>query len=160
MKQDTAPSALQGLSFLVGRVYYNYVALLSSHLAKSGLSEHLIPGMGNILFALFEEDDVPMKAVTERASIAASTLTGMVKRMEDAGLVVRYRDKSDGRSTRLALTPLGRSLKPRCLELALTMERELNKGLSAAEQDTLLHLLSRVSGNIQSSLTDLRGTEE
>jgi DNA-binding MarR family transcriptional regulator len=156
---DEGRSVRQGLSFLVGRVYYNYVALLSVHLAKTGLGEHLIPGMGNILFVLFEEDDLPMKAITERASIAASTLTGMVKRMEAAGLVERRRDGADGRSVRLALTPLGRSLRPRCLELAERMEGFLNAGLSGGEQEMLRELLSRVAGNIQTSLQQQRGAE-
>jgi DNA-binding MarR family transcriptional regulator len=151
-----AIAANQGLSFLIGRFYYNYVALLSNHLTEKGLDAHLVPGMGSILFVLFEEEDLTMKEVADRAGIAASTLTAMVRRMEQAKLLVRSRDAADGRSYRLSLTPLARSLESQCFLVSRDINHELTAGLSPAERDTLNSLLARVARNIETACSSHR----
>ena len=45
------------MSFYLGRAYYAYVGLLERVLANHDLDGHLRPGMGHVLFALFEQDD-------------------------------------------------------------------------------------------------------
>ncbi len=151
-----ASATQQGLSFLIGRLYYNYVALLSAHLAEKGLDAHLAPGMGSILFVLFEDDGLTMRDVAGRAGIAASTLTAMVRRMEQARLLVRSRDAADGRSFRLHLTPLAQSLQSQCLLVSRDINRELNAGLSRAEQNTLHSLLLKVAHNIEAACASHR----
>jgi DNA-binding MarR family transcriptional regulator len=49
-------------------------------------------------------------ALAEILRVHPSTLTGVLHRLEDRGLVKRTRDPHDGRRVRLALTPRGRAL--------------------------------------------------
>lgn len=142
-----------GVSFMLGRAYYNYVALLSRMLADRGLDEHLIPGMGPVLFVLFEEDRLPMKEVASRIELAASTLSGMVRRMESAGLVRRVQNENDGRSALLELTPLARSLEPKCQELTSRLEEHLCAEFTPAERAALSRLLRRLTGNLCNALS-------
>ncbi len=153
---NTVKRDLQPLSFLVGRVYYNYVALLTQHLKETGLDEHLLPGMGGILFVLFEEDNLNFREVTRRAGIAASTLTGMVRRMEQAGLLTREADEEDRRSFRLRLTRRANALRERCFAVSDQLEAELNAGIPTAQQQLLRRLMTQVSGNIQSRLRAMK----
>lgn len=52
-----------------------------------------------------------VKALGERLHLDSGTLTPMLKRMEQAGLVSRTRSAADERQVAVALTPRGRALK-------------------------------------------------
>jgi DNA-binding MarR family transcriptional regulator len=73
------------------------------------------------LFALYEQDQVSIKDLAERSQLACSTLTGVLQRMESAGLITRSRDTVDGRSVKVTLTKLGRKLESKCREVAQRM---------------------------------------
>jgi DNA-binding MarR family transcriptional regulator len=109
---------LDQLIWYLGRAYYTYVGLLEQVLAESGLDRHVRPGMGHVLFTLFEQDERSIKDIAARSQLACSTLTGLLDRMQSAGLIERRRDREDGRIVRIRLTPLGRSLEPRCQAVA------------------------------------------
>jgi MarR family transcriptional regulator, organic hydroperoxide resistance regulator len=148
------------VSFLLGRAYYNYVALLSQMLADWELDKYLIPGMGQVLFVLFEEDCLPMKEVARRVELAASTLSGMVRRMESAGLVRRVQNDQDGRSVLLEMTALARSLEPRCQELTSRLEEDICAGFSPAERAALGRLLKRLTANLRGALKRKPGSQD
>jgi DNA-binding MarR family transcriptional regulator len=120
---------LDQLIWYLGRAYYAYVGLLEEVLAETGLDRHLRPGMGHILFTLFEEDDRSIKDIAARSQLACSTLTGMLVRMESAGLIERRRDADDGRVVRIRLTPLARSLEPRCRAVAQQLNELFETGM-------------------------------
>lgn len=110
--KDSDP--LDRLIWDVGRAFYAYVGRLEIELDDHGLGDVLAPGMGPILFTLFEEDNRSIKAIAARTQLSSSTLTGLLKRMEKADLVERRRDETDGRVVRVRLTPHARALQPRC----------------------------------------------
>lgn len=148
--QDAVPpdpgneDALEQISFYLGRAYYNYVALLERTMAELGLDRHLCPGMGHILFALFKEDDRIIKDIARQVSLSQSTLTGMLARMERAGVIERRRDADDGRAVRVRLTALGRSLEPRCWRALDMLNRVLRAGMSEEEIQQTKHGLAHM----------------
>lgn len=143
---------LDQIGFLLGRAYYSYIGLLQRWLDVNGLAQHLKPGMGSLLFALFREDDRSVSAVAAELQLAKSTMTGMVARMRDAGLVTLADDQRDGRAWRLKLTPLALSLKSRCLQLAVEMDELLGHKLTATERKQFRRALSLVTQTIAESL--------
>ncbi|MHC4916062.1 MAG: MarR family winged helix-turn-helix transcriptional regulator [Planctomycetota bacterium] len=144
-----AGRALADLNFCLGRAYHACVALTRKVLAETGLDAHIAPGMGHILYALFERDDLVIKEIAERTSLSLSTLTGLLRSMEGAGLVERRRDETDGRAVRVTLTSLGRSLRERCYGLHAKLMGVLEKSLSRAEAGRLRELLGRVLESIE-----------
>src|SRR5262245_59428583 len=88
---------LEELSFFIGRAYYNYNLLLERTLVAIGLDEHVSPGMGHLLFALFERDDCNMKDIVARTRLSFPTITAMIAQMERVGLLARRPDPDDGR---------------------------------------------------------------
>ena len=94
-------AALDELSFYIGRVYFNYKLLLERALFDRGLDEHLSPGMGHILFALFENDDCNIKEIVARTQLSFPTITVLLAQMEKTGLIERRRDRKDGRAVRI-----------------------------------------------------------
>ena len=64
-----------------------------------------------VMLVLWEEDQVGMKALGERLHLDSGTLTPLLKRMEQGGLLRRTRDADDERQVRVALAETGRMLR-------------------------------------------------
>ncbi len=69
------------------------------------------------MLALWQEDGLTVRALGEQLHLNSGTLTPMLKRMEQAGLVRRTRDKQDERLVRTELTEAGRGLRTRALHV-------------------------------------------
>ncbi len=141
----SADDPLDQIVWYIGRAYYAYVGLLERVLAETGLDRHVRPGMGHILFALFEEDGRSIKDIAARTQLSGSTLTGMLARMEKAGVIGRRRDDEDGRVIRVRLTPLGRSLEPRCRLVIGTLGEVFHAGMGAKDALHAKRLLRRLT---------------
>ncbi len=143
---------LSEIGFLLGRAYYSYIGLLQRWLDQEGLSEHLKPGMGSLLFALFRKDNRSFSEIADELQLAKSTMTGMVSRMRKAGLVTVTADATDSRVLRLRLTPLAISLKPQSRNLARKVERLLSRKLSQTAQQSLRNSLFKITQTIADEL--------
>jgi len=135
---------LDQIAFYIGRAYYTYVGWLENLLAQRGLDGHLRPGMGPILCALYREDNLSIKQIATQTQLSLSTLTGMLKRMERAGLVKRRRDVRDGRVVRVRLTRLAESLESEVFQIAKHINEEFVKGLGEKEVAASRRLLVRL----------------
>lgn len=138
--------------WLLGRAYLNYTVVLQQQLLADGLAEHIRPGMGSLLFALFEKDDIPLRDLTARTGAAPSTVTEMIQHMSFAGLVNCVRDGSDKRAVRVSLTHAGRTLEPRVRALELRLRGILEHGMKATDAAQLRTGLCRVVQNLHEHL--------
>lgn len=64
-----------------------------------------------VLIALWAEDGRRVSDLGEELSLDSNTLTPLLRRMEQAGLVTKTRDREDERVVRIALTDKGRDLQ-------------------------------------------------
>lgn len=88
-----------------------------------------------VLNALGEADGMSVGSIAHRLALESSTITPLVKRMEQAGLVTRQRSRTDERQVQVDLTAAGRALLVRCNCLNETLiERS---GMTLAELDAL-----------------------
>ncbi|TFE29930.1 MarR family winged helix-turn-helix transcriptional regulator [Cohnella luojiensis] len=69
------------------------------------------------LLVLWEEDRMSVKKLGERLYLDSGTLTPLLKKLENMGLLTRVRDKQDERSVIIALTEQGARLKERAIEI-------------------------------------------
>lgn len=63
------------------------------------------------MLVLWEQDGLTVKALGERLHLDSGTLTPMLKRMAQAGLLTRQRSEEDERQVAISLTPKGRELR-------------------------------------------------
>jgi DNA-binding MarR family transcriptional regulator len=136
---------LEGVSFYLGRAYYRYIALVESALQEIGVAGRVRPGMGHVLFALFEKDDRVIKEIAERADVSPSTLTGILRQMQRHGLIERRADAEDGRAVRVRLTPRAKALEKRLRGAQVRVQRVMYADLSDAELRTLKRSLARMA---------------
>lgn len=79
----------------------------------------------------------------------ASTVTGIVDRMEREGLVERRRSPEDRRVVHIVLTPQGKRLARRIPIEPIQIFRQILGELSAKEAAELERLLTRVAGRVR-----------
>jgi DNA-binding MarR family transcriptional regulator len=84
-----------------------------------------------VLSTLWETDRQAIGVIAERLSLEPSTITPLVKRLEQAGFVARERDPTDERRVYVNLTDAGRDLRPRTACLTETLL--VRSGLTVAQ---------------------------
>ena len=88
--------------------FYNKTVFRSEN--KSGTD--LSPSFIKSLFAFVNpEEDYPIGELGKNASVKSSTMTDMVDRMENEGLVERVKDKNDRRLVKVRLTKKGKKTR-------------------------------------------------
>jgi DNA-binding MarR family transcriptional regulator len=88
-----------------------------------------------VLSALWESDGRTIGAIAERLDLEPSTITPLVKRLEQAGFVARRRNPDDERQVQVSLTPKGWSMREETVCLAEALLKR--SGLSVAQVQAL-----------------------
>lgn len=108
-------------------------------------------GMWGFLRALWEEDGLTQRELSERVGTREPTTVTALHAMEKRGLVIRVQNTADRRKSNIYLTAPARSLR----ELALPTAREVNRvaaaSLTRAEIATLKRLLTRIRANLNTA---------
>ena len=87
----------------LARCYQAFERVSDAHIRRSGLT----PPQFDIVVTLGNTPGLSFKELGSRTLITKGTLTGVVDRLEERGLVERMASQQDGRSTLVRLTPEG-----------------------------------------------------
>jgi len=90
-----------------------------------------------VMLALWEREPASVGELCACLHLDVGTLSPLLKRMEQAGLVTRTRDRDDDRKVLVALTLRGRALREPALAVPKTLAKQI--GLKALEADSLRH---------------------
>ena len=85
---------------------------------------------------------ISVKQLTKLLMLEAPTLSPLLKRLQNAGLVDRHRDPADERSLQVSLTAQGRLLRAKAVTIPAAIIERL--AMSIEELETLQHVLTRV----------------
>jgi MarR family transcriptional regulator, organic hydroperoxide resistance regulator len=125
------------------------VARAHRTMAASLLSEvGLHPGQEALLMELWDQDGRTQANLAAALGVEPPTVTKMLQRMENAGLVDRRPDKNDRRAIRVHLTPKGRRLKSKVDKLWVELQDRTVEGLSDRQQSSLRSLLNSLETNL------------
>ncbi|MGQ0562702.1 MAG: MarR family winged helix-turn-helix transcriptional regulator [Gemmatimonadota bacterium] len=116
---------------------------LEAALAPAGLS---LAKLGALRHLAEADEPLPLGQLAERIACVKSNVTQLVDRLEADGMVRRVPDPADRRSVRAAITELGRERQRAGREALVLAESELVAELGELEQNTLLELLTRLTG--------------
>lgn len=96
-----------------------------------------------VMLALWEQDGVTVRDLGERLYLDSGTLSPLLVRLEEAGLLVRSReDPDDGRRLTVTLTAPGRALRSEAERVHCTLNQHLP--LTPEEAATLRKLARRL----------------
>ena len=139
--------------FLVTKIKQLGDRIFERILLKKGI-DAFNGAQGRILYALWQEDGVPIKTVSEKCGLAITSLTTMLERMEKSGLIRREQDQQDKRKTLLRktllyLTEKAHKLKVDYDDVSAGMGRIYYKGFSENEIVQFESYLERIQKNLE-----------
>ncbi len=120
-------------------------ALYSSSLAMTKLYKPLLAPLGLtypqylVMLVLWEAQGLSVSQVGQRLSLDSGTLTPLLKRLEQQGLLERRRASDDERRVDVFLTPAGLALRAQALDIPAQLACA-----SACELDELVALTRRL----------------
>ncbi|MFO1329545.1 MAG: MarR family winged helix-turn-helix transcriptional regulator [Rubrivivax sp.] len=100
----------------------------------------------SLLMLLQANQALSPKQLAQTLTLTSPTLTMLLDRLQDRGLLRRQRNPADGRSQHIVLTEAGRKLARDGAAAAVPMERELQQRLTPAEHAMLIELLGKLAG--------------
>lgn len=105
--------------------------------------------------ALYKVDEpLTMGDLSKRLMVSNGNITGVTDRLEEEGLVTRYRSESDKRTQYVALTPAGHKEFAR---MAAEHERWIEAAfadLSDPDVKALMRLLAKLKGSVRRNLVE------
>ena len=111
-------------------------------LRKSG--SDLTPSQARVIFTIGETDGMTCKDIGDITLITKGTLTGVVDRLEEKGLVERWSVEGDGRKTIVALTRRGEKIYQTEYPKHVDFLKEKFGKLGARDRQQAIGLLKKV----------------
>jgi len=134
----------QCLNFVLTKAQHNVHQLFKAELAPHGVT----PGQYAVLRCLWDENGQTARKLADRLSLDGSTITGILDRMEQRGLIEKLADPKDRRALQVMLTETGRKLK-----------KPLSQAIINANHKALLSLDEQQADALKQMLQDIGTTE-
>lgn len=134
---DAAPSTL---AFLLSQVGMH----ASRQFAERIAAVDLHPALFRVLNLVDAAEGHSQQAIGEAIEVPPSRMVGLVDELEQRGLVERRPHPTDRRVRALYLTAKGRKTLERGREIAEAHERDLTKGMPAADRKRLTEYLQKI----------------
>ena len=133
--------------FLISRIKQMGTRIFDRMLAASGI-DSFNGAQGRILYVLWQNDDISISRLSSQTSLANTTLTAMLDRMENIGLIVRKPDPKDRRNRLIALTEKAKSLQDDYTKISQKMNEIYYTGFTEAEIMQFESYLQRILNNL------------
>ena len=138
-----------------------YLVTESRRLSKEEATRcGVTPTQLSVLKLLQEIGDLSLSSLSKEIRAHNSTVTGIVDRMEAAGLVERARSAEDRRVWIIRLTAAGRRVAERARVSPWDILRHALEELPLSEQEKLTAILRKVALNVQSAVEPARRAKE
>ncbi len=134
--------------FLISRIKQMGTRIFDRMLADSGIDE-FNGAQGRILYVLWQNDEISISSLSAQTSLANTTLTAMLDRMENSGLIIRKFDPKDRRNRLIVLTEKAKSLKDDYTRISQKMNEIYYTGFTEAEIVQFESYLQRVLNNLE-----------
>jgi DNA-binding MarR family transcriptional regulator len=149
----TRPSFKEDLDRIVEGIIY--LVTESRRLSKDEASQYgVTPTQLSVLKLLHEIGDLSLGTLSRQIRAHNSTVTGIVDRMEAAGLVERARSEEDRRVWIIRLTTQGKKVADRAKVSPWEILKGALASLSAADQERLTNILSKLVTHVTSQVEE------
>ena len=136
--------------FLISQIKQVQARVFQKLLSESGVEEFNGP-QGRILYVLWQSDGVPIVERSKKTGLAKNTLTAMLGRLEDSGLIAKKANASDKRQSLIVLTKKARGLKGKYDEVSDRMNEIFYEGFTEEEALQMDAYLDRILMNLERS---------
>ena len=144
MAQQASLGRMIGYCGHLGKLYLNM------RLRQNGYN--VTPAQSHTLLYLSRvpaEREIMQRDLERELGLKASTVNGIVDRLEEKGLILRRQSREDGRRRIISLTDRGRQATEEFHAALEEADRRFCAALSAEEQSQLRDMLSRLITNLE-----------
>ena len=134
--------------FLISRIKQTGTRIFDRMLVDSGI-DAFNGAQGRILYVLWQNDAISISSLSAQTSLANTTLTSMLDRMEEAGLIVRNSDPKDRRNKLISLTDKAKALRNDYERISQHMSELYYVGFTDEEIEQFESYLQRVLTNLE-----------
>jgi len=134
----------QCINFLLTRAQHAVLSYFRSRLDEYDVT----PVQYGILSCLWCKDGQTATEIAQRICLDGSTITGILDRMENKGLLERQSDPNDRRAIRVVLSDKGRQLEKPLGEVVKASNQRVLDIFTKEEQELFVESLKRVADNI------------
>jgi Transcriptional regulators len=135
---------------LIGRIRAQANKFILQEMEKLDLP-NFVPSHGDILIALFEQDDRTMTEISKRIHRERSTTTTLVSKLVKLGFIGIRKNYKDIRYNIVYLTEKGKDLKPKFFDISKRMYAIEYKGIPEDERTFFVDLLKKILFNLENN---------
>lgn len=137
----------------MGKYTFHYLsmavhAMFHKKLLDSLKSRHLTLGQPKVLDYLQDHDGASQKDIAAACHIEPGSLTSVLNRMEQKGMVERKMLNGNRRSLHVFLTTPGKADQQAVKEAFLTLEDQVFRGISEEDRDTFMRVFQKIYENL------------
>jgi len=136
--------------FLISQIKQLQDRIFNRLLKEKGIDELNGPH-GRILYVLWQNDNLPIGELAQRTSLAKSSITSMLDRMEEKGQITRIYDRNDRRQIRVRLSDKAKKLNKCYEEVSQRMNEIFYDGFSDEEILLFEKALNKILFNLKNN---------
>lgn len=129
---------------LVAQVCQAYRSLSDAFIDQIGLHR----AQATVLCRLYVQDGMTQSEIGDQLAVQGATVTNMLQRMEESGVVTRRRDPEDNRLVRVYLTESGREKERAITEQFLKLESTVFEGIGNRDRASFRRILRKLLHNM------------
>ena len=131
---------------LISNIHSKVSDYLQNKLNEEGF-KNLSSSHGNIMYQLSIQDSISMTELAKKVNRDKSTVTVLIRKLENYGFVERVSDQKDNRIVFISLSEKGKAYTQKMLEISKDLLSTCYNGFSDEEKEATLELLKRIYNN-------------
>lgn len=129
------------INFILTKVQQSVQQFFKGELEQFGIT----PGQYMVLKCLWDENGTTVKQMADRLQLDSSTITGILDRLENKGMIKRKHDLIDRRALCVVLTPKGKALEKSVNQAIINANHKVLGSLENQESEDLKLLLQKIN---------------
>ncbi|GMQ64090.1 MULTISPECIES: MarR family winged helix-turn-helix transcriptional regulator [Vallitalea] len=132
--------------YLIGKVRVLINQFIISELKKKGING-IVPSHGNIILSLLKNKSLTMSELADKIGKDPSTITTLVKKLNDFGYTQMIKDEEDKRVNRVSLTSKGKELEEAFIIISEEIHNKQYNNISDNEKEVFRQVLNKMIDN-------------
>ena len=145
LQETTAKEPFLAVLRELAQAYHAFSAYSAAHVRQLGLT----PAQFDVIATLGNTQGIPLSQLAQKTLITKGTLTGIIDRLEEKGLVRREVPAGDRRSFRAVLTPEGEVLFSRVFPAHIVYLRQAFADVDADDLEQVRRTLRALRDRFQ-----------
>lgn len=133
--------------YSISKIRQNLFSFLEREMHEKGIHD-ISPSDGDILYALDRNGDLSIREIAGVTVKDKSTVSSVVKKLEQKGYVAKKKAGEDGRIVKISITQKGRKARPALWKISSTMNEKIFSGLTEDEKSVLFEIMGKIYNNV------------